>query len=163
MELAMPEKQQTLLQVAREYCQLIEQTDSGEQQIFTALIKLLPRLHAAIVAYADEQEVDCNVPEADLDARFELFSRLKQMLGDRDGYWLEFDVVSDEQCKSGSLADDLTDIYCELKAGLNALEENARPTDQTIENWRCGYKVHWGKHLIDAEKHLFELRSSNRL
>ncbi len=159
----MTNKQETLLQVARDYCQLIERADANEQQIFTALIQLLPRLHAAIAAFANEKEADCQVPEADLDARFELFTRLKQMLGDRDGYWLEFDVTTDEHCKSGSLADDLTDIYCELKAGLNALEQTNLETNQAIDNWRCGFKVHWGKHLIDAEKHLFDLNAKNRL
>ncbi len=67
-----------------------------------------------------------------------------------------------EECKSGSLADDLTDIYCELKSGLLSLEENLKNQDQAIDDWRCGYKVHWGKHLVDAEKHFTIYRLKTR-
>ena len=157
------EKNQELLKVAAEYCSLIEQVDDNEQDIFPSLIRILPRLHASMQAFVDNKEADCDIQDADLDARFELFSRLRQLLGDRDGYWLEFDVRSNEECKSGSLADDLTDIYCELKSGLLSLEENTKDQDAAIDDWRCGFKVHWGKHLVDAEKHLYDLQSSNRL
>jgi len=159
----MTDKQQQLIGVVREYCSLIEQIDDQQQSIFPALTALLPRLHASIAAYANEKDADCNIGEADLDARFELFSRLKQLLGDRDGYWLEYDNPASETCKSGSLADDLTDIYCELKNGLLGMEDQTRQLSQIIDNWRCGFKVHWGKHLVDAEKHLLELQVSNRL
>ena len=157
------EKNKELLKVAAEYCSLIEQVDDNEQDIFPSLIRILPRLHASMQAFVDNKEADCDIQDADLDARFELFSRLRQLLGDRDGYWLEFDVRSNEECKSGSLADDLTDIYCELKSGLLSLEENTKDQDAAIDDWRCGFKVHWGKHLVDAEKHLYDLQSSNRL
>jgi hypothetical protein len=120
-------------------------------------------LHAGIAAFSSEKAADCYVNEADLDARFELFSRLRQLLGDRDSYWLEFDVQTNEDCKSGSLADDLTDIYCELKSGLLSLEENLKNPDEAIDDWRCGYKVHWGKHLLDAEKHLYDLQTRDQL
>ncbi len=159
----MTQKQQELLDAAHEYCRLIEQLDDSQQDIFPAMLHLLPRLHACIAAFATEKESDCGIQEADLDARFELFSRLKQVLGERDGYWLEFDIPGNENCKSGSLADDLTDIYCELKSGLLALEQNSKPVSQAVDDWRCGFNVHWGKHLTDAQKHLLELQTSNRL
>lgn len=159
----MNEKQQQLVEIAREYCGLIEQIDDGDNDLFNTLIGLLPRLHASIVAFGSDKDINCHVGEADLDARFELFSRLKQVLGERDSYWLEFDNPENEFCKSGSLADDLTDIYCELKSGLLALEDQNKNTGQAVEDWRCAYKFHWGKHLVDAEKHLLELQASNRL
>jgi hypothetical protein len=152
-----------LLDAARAYCALIEQADDGNQQILPRLLEVLPRLHASIAAFNNSKGDDCHVLEADLDARFELFSRLHQLIGERDSYWLEYDVLTDEECKSGSLADDLTDIYCELKNGLLSLEENIKDTDQAVDSWRCGYKVHWGKHLVDAEKHLYDLQSRNQL
>jgi len=159
----MIQKRDEMMSIASEYCSLIEQMDDEQKQIFPSLIKLLPRLHAAIAAFSDEKEADCYMKEADLDARFELFSRLRQLLGDRDGYWLEYDAKNNEQCKSGSLADDLTDIYCELKSGFLSMEDELKDRDEAIEDWRCGFKVHWGRHLVDAEKHLYDLQVSNQL
>ena len=77
--------------------------------------------------------------------------------------YLEFDAAGEDHCQSGSLADDLTDIYCELKYGLTLLD--AQPDDPTeaFDGWRTGYRVHWGQHLVDAERHLYALQSRNRL
>ena len=100
--------------------------------------------------------------EANLEMRFSLFSKLHQLLGDKDAYWMEYDL-GHEECRSGSLADDLTDIYCELKQGLHMLENEDADPDTVLLNWREGYKIHWGKHLLDAERHLYELSSRGNL
>ncbi len=146
-----------MFRTAREYCRLIESAERADDDWFSALLQLLPRLHAAMTAAAPLVEGRGDDPvQADLDARFDLFSRLRRMLGDRDPYWLEYDAAQDGQHMSGSLADDLTDIYCELKFGLNRLETDADPRD-TLGGWHHGYRVHWGQHLIDAERHLYSL------
>ena len=98
----------------------------------------------------------------DLDQRFELFSRLHRLLGDLDGYWMEYDVAPDRQEMSGSLADDLTDIYCELKNGLKRLD-GSDDTGRTLGRWRAGFCKHWGQHVVDAERHLYALSARDRL
>ena len=85
------------------------------------------------------------------------------MLGERDAYWMEFDADYDKQCMSGSLADDLTDLYCELKHGLRVLEADPESNDRAMEVWRRGYKAHWGQHLLDAERHLYGLVARGEL
>jgi hypothetical protein len=76
---------------------------------------------------------------------------------------MEFDGAGGEQSKTGSLADDLTDIYCELKYGLTLLDAQPEDPDEAFEGWRTGYRVHWGQHLVDAERHLYSLQSRNKL
>ena len=76
---------------------------------------------------------------------------------------MEFDAAHDKQCMSGSLADDLTDIYCELKHGLRLLDANPPQTDLALDGWRRSYKAHWGQHLVDAERHLYALRARGEL
>ncbi|MGV6825748.1 MAG: DUF5063 domain-containing protein [bacterium] len=152
---------QFFVQTAREYCGLIEGIQDGKQDNLTWLRQvnqLLPRLHAAISAHGWPGAGEGAPFEVDLEARFELFSRLHGILGDMDAYWMEYDVVQGDQHKSGSLADDLTDIYCELKHGLGQLEMD-RNEDSIFNDWHQGYRLHWGKHLIDAERHLYELTS----
>lgn len=150
-----------MTEVARAYCGLIEKVEVADSTWLREMSMLLPRLHACVEALgtgSGKKEEYTLLP--DLDARFELFVLLRDLLGNRDGYWLEFDVTRDSQGMSGSLADDLTDIYCELKHGLRLLEEEP---DQALEDWRNGYHIHWGRHLVDAERHLYELRSQERL
>lgn len=151
-----------LLAVARRYCELIEALDEGHRAPLAQLNGLLPRLHAAMTAVGPSTDPGVLDPEADLDHRFELFSRLHRLLGDLDGYWMEYDVTPDRQEMSGSLADDLTDIYCELKNGLDGLERNSDP-GQTLGRLRTGFCRHWGQHVVDAERHLYALAARDRL
>ena len=157
----MPNNTDELFAIARRYCTVIESLDDENRQLLVQLNEILPRLHAAMTAVPlqDEGAYDPNV---DLDQRFELFSRLRRLLGDLDGYWMEYDVTPDRQEMSGSLADDLTDIYCELKNGLKLLNGDDG-TGPTLGHWRTGFCKHWGQHVVDAERHLYTLTARDRL
>jgi len=149
-----------MAQVAADYCGLIEQADVADPGWLGKMAVMLPKLHAAVAALEPEKGDINHSLSPDLDARFELFAHLRDTLGNRDGYWMEFDVAQDDQSMSGSLADDLTDIYCELKHGLRVLDLEP---ERAFEDWRCGFQMHWGQHLVDAERHLYELKSRDQL
>ncbi len=152
-----------LLAVARQYCALIESLEEGDRRPLAQLNALLPRLHAAMTTLIAQTEGLSDDPNVDLDQRFELFSRLHRLLGDLDAYWMEYDVTPNRQEMSGSLADDLTDIYCELKLGLDRMEEADDDTGRTLGIWRTGFCRHWGQHVVDAERHLYALSAKDRL
>ena len=150
-----------MVAVAEDFCQLIDSklqlSDDSLDQLFT----LMPRLHAAVTALNayDTGEIPPN--EVDLDERFEVYSRLRRMLGERDSYWLEFDAAPEAMHMSGSLADDLTDIYFDLRYGLELLDE-VWP-QRAAQAWQSTYRMHWGQHLVDAERHLYALKVRNQL
>lgn len=150
-----------LLAIARRYCTVIECLEDGNRKPLAQLNEILPRLHAAMARLPTQEEGSYD-PNVDLDQRFELFSRLHRLLGDLDGYWMEYDVTPNLQEMSGSLADDLTDIYCELKIGLNRLD-GTDDTGRTLGRWRTGFCKHWGQHVVDAERHLYTLSARDRL
>lgn len=157
----MTEKFITMVETAQEYCRTIESLGNDNQDWLAKVFSLLPKLHAAIAAQLKHDEETFTPLDANLENRFELFTELHRLLGERDAYWMEYDMLHDEEHKSGSLADDLTDIYCELKFGLNQLEQQ-KPA-QILGNWKHGYQMHWGRHLVDAERHLYELSTKNQL
>ena len=150
-----------MVAVAEDFCHLIDSklqlSDDSLDQLFT----LMPRLHAAVTALNayDTGEIPPN--EVDLDDRFEVYSRLRRMLGERDSYWLEFDAAPEAMHMSGSLADDLTDIYFDLRYGLELLDE-VWP-QRAAQAWQSTYRMHWGQHLVDAERHLYALKVRNQL
>ncbi len=155
-----------LVNTARSYCRLIDHLPGSQDDGLLLVIKLLPRLHAAVVAlHPPVSSGLASVEPQDIDKRFELFSWLRTRLGSRDSYWLEYDETGHgreaHERMSGSLADDLTDIYFELKQGLQMLD--TRSPDQVAGWWQNGFRLHWGQHLVDAERHLYVLRASGRL
>jgi hypothetical protein len=147
--------------LARRYCDIIDLSGSDWKHWLRDIANLLPRLQVAVVSVSGEgREVD-PIDLMDLDARFELFAHLRRLLADRDSYWLEFDSGSEgADAMTGSLADDLTDIYCELKQGLLLYELDP---DDAMALWSSGYERHWGRHLIDADRHLAMLGAQARL
>jgi hypothetical protein len=49
----------------------------------------------------------------------------------------------------GTLADDLADIYRDLKKGLE-LKSRSEPPETIIWGWRVLFYSHWGTHAIEA-------------
>ncbi len=158
----MDESFERLRQLAEEYCRIIESVEEGDDRWLRRIFRLLPQLHAAIAHFLEDDAREGGYSEANLEVRFELFSKLHRLLGEKDAYWMEYDL-GHEECRSGSLADDLTDIYCELKQGLRLLEENTEELVGILQRWRHGFRLHWGKHLVDAERHLYDLSTRGAL
>jgi hypothetical protein len=150
-----------MVSVAEQYCKLIEGLVDESDQWLASLYQLMPRLHSAVTLLNAYDTGDLQVSGVDLDERFELYSRLRKRLGERDSYWLEFDAAPEEMHMSGSLADDLTDIYFDLQHGLQLMAQ-AWP-HRAAQAWQSSYRMHWGQHLVDAERHLYALRVRNQL
>ncbi len=73
-------------------------------------------------------------------------------LGDTATYTEIFDPFENSAPISGSLADDLADIYADLKDGLRILEQT-RSVTSAVWDWRFSFMHHWGiHHLADALK-----------
>lgn len=149
-----------MINLAQRYCELIEASSAEFASWLEDVAELLPRLHAAVTSINGKVYFGDITLTPDLDARFELYSHLVEVLGDRDSYWLEFDRIDDSVTMTGSLADDLTDIYCELKHGLRTVDEDPA---QSVHAWLQGFALHWGQHLTDAERHLSALACQGRL
>jgi hypothetical protein len=158
---SLSEKLTEMASAAEAYCGLIDNKTAVADNWLSDLYTLLPRLHSAVTALTTFESDDLPVPEVDLDTRFDLYSRLRQQLGERDSYWLEFDASPEQMHMSGSLADDLTDIYFDLQHGLELLDE-AWP-QRAAHQWQSTYRLHWGQHLVDAERHLYALKVRDQL
>lgn len=147
-----------VISAAREYCARIDHAEPTDPTWLEGLFRLLTRLHAAITALRPARSDGLLPVRIDIDERFELFSRLRKGLGERDGYWMEYDSgnATNPLQMSGSLADDLTDIYFDLKSGLDLLSQVQ--SERVVRFWQRSYELHWGQHLVDAERHLYALK-----
>jgi len=86
-----------------------------------------------------------------------MFCRLKDFLGEWDSYPLVGDDLSDPEDHTGSLADDITDIYFELHRGLRLYDAEPDSPLPALTLWYTGYVLHWQEHLWDARSRLREL------
>jgi hypothetical protein len=85
-----------------------------------------------------------------------LESDLASFLGYNDLYWTA-DPTSDAReavpLEAGSLAEDLSEIYGALVAGLVAAREGRSAV--AISTWSWSYWSYWGEHAADAMRALF--------
>ena len=123
---------------AERYCALIEQAPSMERERFAdAVVAALESLVAVAGLMPEVPPTEAELPDGPSHAEWrERLAALQATLGD----W-EDPVLS--------LADDLADVWRDLKEGLMALQSGATEADVAWE-WRFGFHTHWGPHAQSA-------------
>ena len=81
---------------------------------------------------------------------------MNQLSGDR-WYFEVFDPweLDDNHAVAGDLADDLWDVYNDLRAGLELWSQGMR--ESALWEWRFGFESHWGEHVTGAIRALYML------
>jgi len=148
---------------AERFCYLVENIHDFNRQLWlTEVSSILPRIHAVIAVIDNNNRSECLFTLSDIEERFEMFCNLKTVLGDKDGYeWGE--ELRDNELY-GSLSDDLSDLYFEIRRGLDLIKTGGEGSvPAALSLWRDGFFLHWGKHLVDAQRHLYDLRVHHRI
>jgi hypothetical protein len=134
--------------VAQEFCSVVESTTYTDRTDFLVKIyRILPRLigeaiELPAVSLTDEDKepsepITHKPNDRPTYAQWEqLYNLLKEKLGDWDGYMQVFDPTTDKEAVCGSIADDIADIYRDLKEGLILKEMHQAPPEQIIWKWR---------------------------
>jgi hypothetical protein len=89
------------------------------------------------------------------DVRCELFMRLNEFFLSDQHIWPDFDKYDLKLHMCESLAYDFTDMYFDLKRGLELLDIYPNQPNQAASNWRSSFFYHWGRQLVDAEGWLY--------
>ncbi len=147
--------------VASEYCALIERRNKTDAvSLLQEAYLLLPEL---TLTAAKLPTIDrCDVFKNDAHEKYwkKTSESLRKKLGKHDAYWIVFDPQHPEEDEPiyVSLADDLADIYYELKGGLGTWSKADASTRRDIVfSWRLMYEIHWGMHLARAFRAIHSL------
>jgi hypothetical protein len=165
--------------VAASFVHLMEQhAQYSALDLLHAAHSQLPRLYLAALLLpvkpeaAFEEEPD-ETPESEVarkrldvhQARWRpLFRELGAQLGTTwNSYQEIFDPYADpaESPVTGSLADDLSDIYCDLKLGEDHWA--AGEFDAAVWEWQFGFESHWGEHATGALRAIRSLAADHGL
>ena len=152
---------QVFADAAGSYCQLIENINPLDcRTCLATMADILPRLGSAAEQLPTIAPDSVHTGAMEINARFELFSRIRSALGKLDAYRLEYDRSNDDQDLSGSLADDFTDIYFDLRYGLDLLTTHPNQPLLASASWKTSYELHWQEHLQGATRQLDTLLKS---
>ncbi len=153
-----------LIKDAKDFCLIIDNVQYYQNQEWLSdMSRILSRIQMAMAHLDSPQQKNTYSPTNQLDDRFELYCSLKEKLGELDGYWMDFDQRAELDDQSGSLAGDFSDLYFEFKRGLVSISDQPDINPKALTEWKTGYLRNWGQHLLDAQKHLYTLKATERL
>lgn len=145
----MNEPTERFVSVVREYCSWAESKPKAEDEEAKAAIRLLANLYSNVL------NLPKNGPGRDIDGKRISDEEWKNMFK-RFGalpfnYYSEFfspAKVAEEKPVTGDLADDLADIYRDLKEGLELYEGGH--VAEALWEWSKSFNTHWGRHASSA-------------
>lgn len=151
---------------AERYCALIEHASRYEREQFivhawTSLVGVLAsavRLSGGVASGASGAG---RPGEAQWRERL---SELQGLLGDGSSYRSTGAARGDgaDEVDVRNLADDLADIWRDLKAGLVALEVGSVTLSGAYWQWGSSFTSHWGRHAVEAVRALHDLMDTWR-
>jgi hypothetical protein len=138
---------------AERYVAVVDAAGGGSAaDLLADIVGVLPALYEAALRLPEPMVETAELPETRLTHEhwLEVFNRLQGVLGKDDVYWTVDPFGPEEQEELvGSLADDLADIYRDVKEGLELAAMGASE-HEVLWQWRFNFWVHWGVHLVDA-------------
>ena len=144
------------------YCALIETAGQWDRMTFTwALAESLAGLTAAASRLAPVSAPGAELPGPPADEEWlERYTAVRDALGEWADYWTTPGPFGEEADTAVllPLADDLADIWRDLKPGLLGLAAGA-PLDAALWDWRLGFFTHWGVHATEALRVLHARRA----
>jgi hypothetical protein len=159
--------------VAQRYCTLVDAAANlDKDQFLLQVYRTLPDLIGEAAGLPDtdpwernkEDDENNDFPDKTPTARMSvkewglLYNFLKEKLGQDDLYWTVFDPASENnEVLRGTLADDIVDIYRDLKEPLLLMDRDAITPDLAIWKWRLLFCSHWGDHAISALRTIHNL------
>lgn len=143
------------LRTVKEFCAFIESTDKADIEFLTELQRLLLMLYYNAITLS-WTNLDHNEESADKlsnEEQNEILKRISDRIGESRFYWDVFDPTNDKDTEPvcGDLADDIGDIYKDVKKGLLNFDVGTIASkEQAVWDWKFGFEKHWGQHAIDA-------------
>ena len=136
--------------IVRRYCQWAESPARNTLEEMQTARSLLAALHQVIFLPDLEAEEDVELEDIPSEQWHTVCKRFSNLPVNR--YWMVFDPLEAKADDTvyGTLFDDLSDIYRDIKYGLRLFEEGH--VEQAVWDWRFNFKNHWGWHLLEAQK-----------
>lgn len=140
-------KTERFVSLVREYVTLIESTDAiRPHELLAKCSVLLTELYLL-----GSQLPDVDTQNAELPPKHKPKSqmgRLSKILGKYNFYNQVYDPIYDEKANSTMLADDLNDIYFDLKESLQEYDQGSQT--EALWQWKFDMRQHAGIHIVAA-------------
>ncbi|HVH47991.1 MAG TPA: DUF5063 domain-containing protein [Labilithrix sp.] len=143
------------VRAAYDFCAFVETSDklTLPDRIASAREQLLVLYAAGAKLPSVERVTSYQAPTYPIPERWPGFE-------DHDTYWEVYDPYQQEDPVAGSLADDVLDVYHDVRKGMWFWEKNEWA--DAVWEWRFSFDSHWGDHAVDALRALHRACARHR-
>jgi hypothetical protein len=135
-------------EIVQRYCTWAEGPFGNPCEEMRAARKLLAEIHLAVLDLPDLGPGEATEDAISADACRTVCGRFQKL--PINGYWDVFNPLEEEAPVFNTLCDDLSDIYRDLKEGLELY--NRGQLVEAVWEWRFHFEIHWGRHLTGAQR-----------
>lgn len=152
---------QEIIIVANEFCHLIETVETQSQEIFIHVMqKIMPLLYlkGSLIPEITVSNPDANLHFVTEDDWNKIFQMVKEKLGKKDVFLFRSEDDLSAKVETFSIAEDITDIYQDMKDCLKLLQLNTQDAQENaIFELRQLFFNHWGIRVCRVQYALHEL------
>lgn len=136
--------------IVRRYCAWAENSPVDTELEMHTARTLLAELHTVMLLPDVEPDDEVKLEDVTVEEWKAVVGRFANL--PVYGYWLVFDPMEAQENETvyASFADDLADIYQDIKYGLRLFE--AGHSAEAVWEWKFNFKIHWGWHLLGAQR-----------
>jgi len=151
------QKTETFISIADKYIKWVDTPPEAVEFEAATALSLLAALYSAALNIMkldieeDGSHVESEENSVSVDQWKEAYERISNF---PFNYYYEVDSAHEPSCESHytDLIEDLTDIYQDVKEGMNLYEKNYK--SQALYHWQMTFEFHWGRHILGAMKAL---------
>ncbi len=142
----------TFVALVREYLEAVDNAvNLGPHAFLSVCARILPQIYALGLDLPDTEPTNGTLDSEVISP----MSELTALSGEYNLYAEVFDPCFDKEFLTKTIADDLADIYLDLKRPLLAFEAGDR--GNSIWQWKFNIQTHCGDHLVDVLRPIHRL------
>ncbi len=151
-----------MLTVANEYCMFVEKAEEyTKKDIVEYMHKILPMLYlkGILTPATNVEDPSANEKYVNEMQWERIFYNIKGPLGDDDKYWIVRNTgLNEYEPQEASLADNLADIYQDMKDFLMLYQRNSDAAkENAVADFKNHFQNHWGVRALRAANRFHEL------
>lgn len=151
-----------LIRLGHEYCLFIENTDEGSPEgLIRFSLRMLPMLYlkGLFLPKIDTEPEDTGERFVTQEEWENVFNNLKRGLDETDLFWtIDPEITGGNEAVKLSLAENLTDIYQDLKDFIMQYQKHTRAAKVTaVMECREWFTSRWGKRIAESTHYLHYL------
>ena len=154
------------IRVAHEYCLFIEKAEVSKEELLEFFQRIGPLLYlkGALLPEIEVTSEDANERFVTEEEYESIFNSIRSKLIPEDEFWyLDYDLSVDNEPIKASLAENLSDIYQDLKDFILLYQKHSRDSkENAVNECKSLFETRWGPKVLSSLVYIHYLLNNDK-